>query len=182
MSESSRLCKKCHKREIVNEFYAVCVECRYAPGRKSIGEIVDQLGKIPALQSSIYSEQKVSENGEAMSANNLVGIKKQELKKDASTVLPQEGHPCVQAKDSSLRGVSKETLQVIVLISFWLFIAYIFLGGILFPSDYDATHTIRIDCSDPGYAKNNQFCNGTYQSGVNEQDYNESSYYQNIVR
>lgn len=41
--------------------------------------------------------------------------------------------------------------------------------------------TTTIDCSDPGMA-NSTYCNGEYESQMQEQEYAENSYYQNTTR
>lgn len=75
-----------------------------------------------------------------------------------------------------------ENIKAIIVIGTVLVLGFWVLNGFTFSNIYDASHTVRIDCSNPENAKYNQYCNGTYQGEVDQQNYNENSYYQNVVR
>lgn len=158
---SDALCKHCNKRKVISEFYAVCRECQYHLGRrKSIGEKIDQLGTNPKIAEAPIVFNKIEDIKETLE------IASQEPERKISWRIDDV----------------KRNLGIIAIVGFWLFAGWIFLSGFFSSNDYDATHTIRIDCSNPDLAVNNKYCNGTYQSDINQQEYNENSYYQNIVR
>lgn len=63
-----------------------------------------------------------------------------------------------------------------------LFFLWMMFGGLLEDqSGYRAQNTINIDCRKAGM-ENSPYCNGEYESQVQEQDARDNSYYQNIVR
>lgn len=63
-----------------------------------------------------------------------------------------------------------------------VFALWVVFGGLLEDQGaYNAKNTVNIDCTQPGW-QNSPYCNGSYDSQVQEQDAQENNYYQNSVR
>jgi len=101
--------------------------------------------------------------------NNEETIQKQNLK--TSNLKNHTG--VVQSSDFG------ENTKSIFQILFGIFILWLVFGG-MFEKENNS-NSVYIDCTKEGY-KNSQYCNGEYESRVQEQDYNEDNYYQTIVR
>lgn len=68
----------------------------------------------------------------------------------------------------------KAWLWVIGIVLFLLFI----LGS---SSDSKESRVVNIDCNQPQWA-NSQYCDGSFENSMKEQDANENTFYQNTVR
>ena len=83
----------------------------------------------------------------------------------------------IKNEENKAKSEILNNLGILFGIAYILLITWILFGGVF---EKDTSHrTKTIDCNK---TPNNEYCDGTYESEIMEQDYRENSYYQNSVR
>lgn len=73
-----------------------------------------------------------------------------------------------------------DTIETWLMVIFWVFVGWMAYSW-MFGGDKNYSSNVSIDCRQSQW-RNSSYCNGDYDSQVQEQDYRENSYYQNLGR
>jgi hypothetical protein len=109
--------------------------------------------------------------------NNMFGIQTPEQRAAAGRAAKQVAVSTIPHTSTSIDALKLIGGIAVVLFFFWM----IFGGLLEDQSSYNAQNTVNIDCRQPGWS-NSPYCNGEYDSQMQQQDANENNYYQNIAR
>jgi hypothetical protein len=83
------------------------------------------------------------------------------------------------SKRSIFKINTTDNIKTFFQVLFGIFILWMIFGG-MFEKENNS-NSVYIDCAKESY-KNSQYCNGEYESKMQEQNYNDNNYYQNTVR